>query len=201
MPPPGVRRSARSSLAASGRYRHHRKRPECADARARPPATYWSFRRAWLLAASPLAVRRRAETPCTRPTAKPAPPFRHAPNAASPLLWSRKSSRSQPSLTIGEFDLLGPRCLDPRSTPFLDPAADPDAPAGKRLRFETRRREATRISLQDRNGEVRAPSPSEVQVDGRPAFAYRHHLALDQSEMALFGQHLGGVVGVQRLII
>src|ERR1019366_8509122 len=68
-------------------------------------------------------------------------------------------------------------------------------------RFKTRRREATLISLQDRNGEILGPPSPEIQVNGGAALAYRNHLALDQRKMALFGQHCGGVFGVEQVII
>ena len=56
-------------------------------------------------------------------------------------------------------------------------------------------------SLQDRNSEVLGPPPPEIHVNRGPAFAHRNHPTLDQRKTASRGQHSGGVIGVEQVII
>src|SRR5271166_2762782 len=78
-----------------------------------------------------------------------------------------------PSLAVSDLYLLRARCLDPRPAALLDPSTHPHTPAREILRVETRRREVTRISLQDRNSEVLGQPPPEVHVNRGSAFAHR----------------------------
>ena len=124
------------------------------------------------------------------------PPRGHRPSINS-LATRLQCSVAFHSLAVGKLDLFRPRRLDPgppRSsihprTRIRRPASVfGSIPAAVKLRsflFKI----VTVKSV--------APPPSEIYVDGGPAFADRNHLALDQRETALLGQHRGGVLGVK----
>src|SRR5580658_1381098 len=87
-----------------------------------------------------------ANAPACASRSRPVPMVPVVVTASHPSVCTRFVSRS---LAIGDFNLLRPRRLDPGAAALLDPAADPDAPSGEGLRFETRCRKVTRVSLQD----------------------------------------------------
>jgi hypothetical protein len=146
-----------------------------------------------------------------RPTPERAPRRPHARAGALSFVWLPSSSLRYRSVTK-------PLC----SNAIIHDRRTPSAPAaslrsrvrrvprsirvaeygGRRASsVRSRRPEATLISLRDRNGEILGPPPPEIRINCGAAFANRHHCALDQRKMALFGQHIGGAVGVDQVIV
>src|SRR5262245_37255168 len=106
-----------------------------------------------------------------------------------------------PSMTFGDFELLGVRGLDPRPVALLEPSAHPDAAVFKLFRLHSGGGKGAFMAFQDRNRESLRPSPPEIHVNRASALADRRHLAFHHCEMTPLGHKLGRAIGAEDDII
>src|SRR6266436_5821200 len=99
------------------------------------------------------------------------------------------------SFISDDLDLLGRRCLDPRTAALLDPSPHHDAASRQLLRLQSGGRKYALMTLRNGDREILAPAPAEIHIDGAAALAHRHHLALDQREAPPFGGDLPRILG------
>src|SRR5262249_37643157 len=119
------------------------------------------------------------------------------PSATSPFARGPFPGRSP---VHDDLDLLRPGRLDPRAAALLDPPPHHHAPAGEPARAQPGLDKLTLVPFQNRNGEVLAPAPPEIDVNGAAALAHRHHFSLDQCEATPLGREPHRVLGLLRKI-